>query len=100
MPAIEIGRVCYLERGRNAGTKAIIAEKPEGTIVTVLVGGKRKKCNIRHLFPTKEIVDIREIKEAKVEEKKAEKPEKPKQEKKRKEKNKEKAKEAKKKKKK
>ncbi|MCX6801756.1 MAG: 50S ribosomal protein L14e [Candidatus Diapherotrites archaeon] len=80
MPAIEVGRVCYLARGRNAGQKAVIVEAGNGIIVTVQTGGKRKKCNIRHLFPTKETGEAKALKETKAVEKAAPKP---KQEKKR-----------------
>lgn len=79
MAAIEVGRVCYLLRGRNAGRKAVIVEIDKGTTVTVFRDGKKEKCNIRHLFPTRTIVDVKKLKketakeksEVKVEKKKA-----------------------------
>ncbi|MFH1234917.1 MAG: 50S ribosomal protein L14e [Candidatus Diapherotrites archaeon] len=71
MPAIEVGRVCYLARGRNAGQKAVIVEAGNGITVTVAIEGKRKKCNIRHLFPTKEMQETGALKEKKPVEKAA-----------------------------
>jgi len=65
MPAIEPGRVCFLARGRNAGKKVVIAEIQKGSIATVFRNGKKSKCNIRHLFPTKETVDPKSLKETK-----------------------------------
>ena len=65
MPAMEIGRVCFLSRGRDAGRKAVIVELGGKGTATVFVKGKEKKCNIRHLFPTKELADIKALKEAK-----------------------------------
>ena len=59
MPAIEKGRICYLSRGRDAGTKVTVVETGDNSIVTVLKNGKKEKCNIRHLFPTKETGEIK-----------------------------------------
>lgn len=69
MPAIEVGRVCYLQRGRNAGRKAVVIEIGKGSIATVLRNGKKESCNIRHLFPTMETVDVKKLREAKKQEK-------------------------------
>jgi len=61
MPAIERGRVCFLSRGRRTGKKAVISEIVSENTVTIIVDGKKKKCSIRHLFPTKEIVDVSKL---------------------------------------
>ncbi|MEM4662600.1 MAG: 50S ribosomal protein L14e [Candidatus Diapherotrites archaeon] len=57
--AIEPGRICYKTRGRKAGEKVVVIEV-EGNFAHII--GKRNKkerCNIRHLFPSKEKIDIK-----------------------------------------
>ncbi|MBU0662443.1 MAG: 50S ribosomal protein L14e [Candidatus Diapherotrites archaeon] len=58
MAAIEVGRICVKTRGREAGKKAVIVEM--GKEFAIIDGPKvrRRKCNIRHLFPTGETVKI------------------------------------------
>ncbi len=58
MAAIEVGRVCYKTTGRNATKKVVILETGNGNTVTIIGKGlKKQKCNIRHLFPTREKID-------------------------------------------
>jgi len=58
MAAIEVGRVCIKTRGREAGKKAVVVEM--GKEFAIIDGPKvrRRKCNIRHLFPTEETIKI------------------------------------------
>ncbi|MCD6478399.1 MAG: 50S ribosomal protein L14e [Candidatus Diapherotrites archaeon] len=59
MAAIEPGRICYKTAGRDAGKRVVVVEV-EGVFATVVgKDGKKKKCNIRHLFPTKERIEIK-----------------------------------------
>ena len=59
MAAIEVGRVCFLTRGRNAGKKVVIAEVHKDFVIIEGEEIKRKKCNILHLFPTAEKGEIK-----------------------------------------
>lgn len=60
MAAIETGRVCIKTRGREAGKKVAIVETGKGTGFVVIdgAGTRRRRCNIRHLFPTSEKIDV------------------------------------------
>ncbi len=63
MPAIETGRICIKTTGRNAGQKVTIIEVGQDNFVKIAnKSGILEKCNIRHLFPTKEKTNISEIK--------------------------------------
>lgn len=60
MGLIEVGRVCVLRAGRNAGQKVIVVDvdsKGNATVEGMQV--KRKKINARHLFPTAIKEDIK-----------------------------------------
>lgn len=62
MPAMEVGRVCIKTRGREAGAKVVIVETgagKENEFVTIDGKGvKRRRCNIRHLMPTNDTVNV------------------------------------------
>lgn len=58
MAAIEPGRVCYKTRGREAGKKVIVLELQDIYATIVGKNGKKERCNIRHLFPLKEKIDV------------------------------------------
>ena len=63
MAVIVPGRICYKTQGRDAGKKVIVLEV-EGMFAKILRSdGKEKRSNIRHLFPTKEVVDVKKSKE-------------------------------------
>ena len=69
MPAIEKGRVCVKIAGRETGKKCVIVDVIDGNFVEI-VGNevKNKRCNIKHLEPVDETVevsdDIEAVKEA------------------------------------
>ncbi len=76
MAGLEVGAVCIKTKGREAGRKAVVLEfdKKKGFAI---IGGKyvkRRKCNIMHLLPTGETVDVKKL------EIKKPKPKKPKKE--------------------
>lgn len=56
---MEVGRVCVKTAGRDAGHLAVVVDKPEGLMVLVDGNVRRKKCNIRHLEPTEQKIDIK-----------------------------------------
>ena len=69
MPAIEKGRVCVKIAGRETGKKCVIVDVIDENFVEI-VGNevKNKRCNIKHLEPEDETVevsdDIEAVKEA------------------------------------
>jgi len=61
MSAIEVGRICIKTSGREAGKKAIVVKIVDDTFA--IIDGKnikRRKCNMRHLFPTEKKIEIKE----------------------------------------
>lgn len=61
MAAIEIGRVCIKTTGREAGKKAVVVKLVDKNYA--LIDGKnvrRRKCNLLHLFPTEQKLEIKE----------------------------------------
>lgn len=59
MAAIEVGRICFKTKGREAGKTVVIVEKMNDNFVAVEGDGiKKGKCNVLHLFPTKEKISI------------------------------------------
>ncbi|PVX25374.1 MAG: 50S ribosomal protein L14e [Candidatus Bathyarchaeum sp.] len=64
MPAIEVGRICVKNVGREAGKKCIIVDVVDKNFV--LITGpktvsdiKRRRANINHLEPTSEKIEIK-----------------------------------------
>ncbi len=60
---IEVGRVCVKTRGREAGKKCVVVDLIEKNFVLVIgpekiSGIKRRRCNISHLEPLEEKLDI------------------------------------------
>ncbi|PIU21834.1 MAG: 50S ribosomal protein L14e [Candidatus Diapherotrites archaeon CG08_land_8_20_14_0_20_34_12] len=61
MKIMTTGRVCYKKTGRNAGEKVIIVKSIDKNTVEIMgLKTKKQKCNIPQLFPTKEVVKIKE----------------------------------------
>lgn len=61
MAAIEVGRVCIKTTGREAGKKAVVIKVMDKNFA--IIDGKnvkRRKCNMVHLFPTVQKLDIKE----------------------------------------
>lgn len=60
MPAIEVGRICVKLAGREAGEKCVIIEVIDDKFVEV-VGNtvKNRRCNIKHLEPLDEIIEVK-----------------------------------------
>jgi large subunit ribosomal protein L14e len=59
MPAIEKGRVCVKIAGRESGKKCVIVDVIDENFVEI-VGNevKNKRCNIKHLEPVDETVEV------------------------------------------
>lgn len=59
MPAIEVGRVCVKIAGREAGKKCAIVDVIDEKFVEVVGPSiKNRKCNIKHLEPVDQIVEV------------------------------------------
>ncbi|KAF5086764.1 50S ribosomal protein L14e [Methanobacterium aggregans] len=60
MPAIEVGRICVKTAGREAGEKCVIIEIIDEKFVEVVGKSiKNRKCNIKHLEPVDQTIEIK-----------------------------------------
>lgn len=64
MPAIEIGRLCVKQAGRECCHKCVIIDVMDKSFVLItgpkkLTGVKRRRVNINHLMPIEEKIDIK-----------------------------------------
>ncbi len=60
MPAIEVGRVCVKTAGREAGEKCVIVDVIDEKFVEVVgVSVKNRRCNIQHLEPVDQVIEIK-----------------------------------------
>ena len=57
---IDVGRVCVKTAGRDAGRKCVVVEIVDKQYVVIDVETRRRKCNITHLLPLKDTVNISE----------------------------------------
>jgi len=56
---MDIGRVCVKLAGREAGSKAVIVDLVDRNFVLVdSPWVKRRRCNVRHLEPMEEVIDL------------------------------------------
>jgi len=63
MPAIEVGRICIKQAGRECCAKCVIVDVMDKSFVLVtgpkkLTGVKRRRVNISHIMPIEEKIDI------------------------------------------
>ena len=59
MASIEVGRVCVKIAGREAGEKCAIVEVIDENFVEVVREAvKNRRCNIAHLEPTEDSIDV------------------------------------------
>ena len=56
---IEVGRLCLKIAGRDAGLKCVIVEILDNNYVLIDGETRRRKCNILHLEPLKEVIKIK-----------------------------------------
>ena len=61
MNVMSVGRVCYKTKGRNAGNRVVVVGDAKSNEVIIKDGKSVQKCNIRHLFPTKQTESVQEI---------------------------------------
>jgi large subunit ribosomal protein L14e len=55
---IEIGRLCLKTAGRDSGGKCVIIDIVDDKYVMIDGETRRRKCNVAHLEPLKEVVKI------------------------------------------
>lgn len=56
---IEVGRVCLKIAGRDAGKKCVVVDLPSKNYALIDGQTRRRKCNIIHLEPLKEKLEIK-----------------------------------------
>lgn len=64
MPAIEIGRICVKQVGRETGKKCVVIDVMDKSFVLVtgpkkITGIKRRKVNINHIMPLQDKIDVK-----------------------------------------
>lgn len=59
MASIELGRVCVKTAGREAGEKCVIIDVIDNNFVEVVgTSVKNRRCNINHLEPTEDVIEV------------------------------------------
>jgi len=56
---IEIGRLCVKTAGRDAGLKCVIIDILDNKFVLIDGETRRRKCNILHLEPLKDVIKVK-----------------------------------------
>ncbi|MDP1553110.1 MAG: 50S ribosomal protein L14e [Methanobacteriaceae archaeon] len=60
MPAIEVGRVCVKTAGREAGEKCVVVDIIDEKFIEVVGSSvKNRRCNIQHLEPLDQKIEIK-----------------------------------------
>lgn len=64
MPAIELGRICVKQTGREVGKKCVVIDVMDKSFVLVtgpkkVTGIKRRRVNINHIMPLQDKIDIK-----------------------------------------
>ena len=64
MPAIEVGRICVKEVGREIGKKCVVIDVLDKSFVLVtgpkkVTGVKRRRVNINHVMPMQDKIEVK-----------------------------------------
>ena len=64
MPAIEVGRICVKEVGRETGKKCVVIDVMDKSFVLVtgpkkITGIKRRRVNLNHLMPLEDKIEVK-----------------------------------------
>ena len=64
MPAIEVGRICVKQAGRENGKKCVIIDVMDKSFVLVtgpkkITGIKRRRVNINHVMPLQDKIEVK-----------------------------------------
>ncbi len=63
MPAIEVGRICMKQVGRENGKKCVVIDVMDKSFVLVtgpkkVTGVKRRRVNINHVMPLQDKIEV------------------------------------------
>jgi len=56
---IDVGRVCMKIAGRDAGKLCVVVEVQDESFVVIDGATRRRKCNVRHLEPLEQVLEIK-----------------------------------------
>jgi large subunit ribosomal protein L14e len=64
MPAIEVGRICIKQAGRENGKKCVVIDVMDKSFVLVtgpkkVTGIKRRRVNINHVMPLVDKIEVK-----------------------------------------
>jgi len=64
MPAIEVGRICVKQAGRENGKKCVVIDVMDKSFVLVtgpkkITGVKRRRVNINHVMPLEDRIEVK-----------------------------------------
>jgi large subunit ribosomal protein L14e len=64
MPAIEVGRICVKQTGRENGKKCVVIDVMDKSFILVtgpkkVTGLKRRRVNINHVMPLQDKIDVK-----------------------------------------
>lgn len=64
MPAIEVGRICVKQAGREDGKKCVVIDVMDKSFVLItgpkkLTGVKRRRVNLNHVAPLEDKIEIK-----------------------------------------
>ncbi len=64
MPAIEVGRICVKQVGREVCKKCVVIDVMDKSFVLItgpkkLTGIKRRRVNINHVMPLEDKIDVK-----------------------------------------
>lgn len=64
MPAIEVGRICIKQAGREQGKKCVVIDVMDKSFILVtgpkkLTGIKRRRVNLNHVSPLNDKIEVK-----------------------------------------
>jgi large subunit ribosomal protein L14e len=64
MPAIEVGRICVKQAGREKGKKCVVIDMMDKSFILItgpkkLTGIKRKRVNLNHVSPLEDKIEVK-----------------------------------------
>ncbi len=64
MPAVEIGRICIKQAGRENGKKCVVIDIMDKSFILItgpkkVTGVKRRRVNMNHVMPLQEKIDVK-----------------------------------------
>jgi large subunit ribosomal protein L14e len=64
VPAIEVGRICIKQAGRDQGQKCVVIDMMDKSFILVtgpkkLTGIKRRRVNLNHVSPLEDKIEVK-----------------------------------------